>query len=723
MAWKASDFKKYEVNDMLLLKKKLFLGLCIQCIIFTSCAQGNEKKKVSVDSQQTDNQNRLINAKSPYLRQHADNPVDWYEWGPEALKKAKDENKPLIISIGYSACHWCHVMEHESFMDSAVAKIMNEEFVSIKIDREERPDIDQIYMNAAHLITGRGGWPLNAFALPDGRPFYAGTYFPKDQWKQVLTQLADVYKNDYDKVLQQAESLTQGIKSQEVITVAGDSTVNFTKDTYKRIFAKWQPMIDYNRGGYSKAPKFPLPAGWEFVLQYHYLTGNDKALEAVTTTLDAMAKGGIYDQIGGGFARYSTDNRWFAPHFEKMLYDNGQLVSLYSNAYKATKDERYAEVIRETLEFIKREMTSPEGGFYSSLNADSEGEEGKFYVWTREEIKEALGEKTAALIIEYYQVKKSGNWEHGKNILYRKENKRDFAEKNDLSLEEWNNMLSKAKNQLLEMRSHRIRPSTDDKVLTSWNALMMKGYIDAYLALGDKDYLQSAVKNARFLESNMIREKGRLWRNYKGGEAGIEAFLDDYALLADAYIKLYQATLDVHWLDLARKVADYAIAHFKDEQSGMFYYTSDQSENLIVRKMEITDNVIPASNSVMAHVLYRLGEYYYHQPYMKMSKIMLNQVSKDTPGGGPYYANWAMLMGLIAYEPYEVAIMGSKAEEKNKELQSRYLPTAFFMGGREENLPLLENKLMEGKTIIYVCRNKSCKLPVMEVDQALRQMQ
>jgi uncharacterized protein YyaL (SSP411 family) len=723
MAWKASDFKKYEVNDMLLLKKKLFLGLCIQCIIFTSCAQGNEKKKVSVDSQQTDNQNRLINAKSPYLRQHADNPVDWYEWGPEALKKAKDENKPLIISIGYSACHWCHVMEHESFMDSAVAKIMNEEFVSIKIDREERPDIDQIYMNAAHLITGRGGWPLNAFALPDGRPFYAGTYFPKDQWKQVLTQLADVYKNDYDKVLQQAESLTQGIKSQEVITVAGDSTVNFTKDTYKRIFAKWQPMIDYNRGGYSKAPKFPLPAGWEFVLQYHYLTGNDKALEAVTTTLDAMAKGGIYDQIGGGFARYSTDNRWFAPHFEKMLYDNGQLVSLYSNAYKATKDERYAEVIRETLEFIKREMTSPEGGFYSSLNADSEGEEGKFYVWTREEIKEALGEKTAALIIEYYQVKKSGNWEHGKNILYRKENKRDFAEKNDLSLEEWNSMLSKAKNQLLEMRSHRIRPSTDDKVLTSWNALMMKGYIDAYLALGDKDYLQSAVKNARFLESNMIREKGRLWRNYKGGEAGIEAFLDDYALLADAYIKLYQATLDVHWLDLARKVADYAIAHFKDEQSGMFYYTSDQSENLIVRKMEITDNVIPASNSVMAHVLYRLGEYYYHQPYMKMSKIMLNQVSKDTPGGGPYYANWAMLMGLIAYEPYEVAIMGSKAEEKNKELQSRYLPTAFFMGGREENLPLLENKLMEGKTIIYVCRNKSCKLPVMEVDQALRQMQ
>jgi uncharacterized protein YyaL (SSP411 family) len=716
----------------MILKKNLFLGICIQFIILSSCAQSNKRQEEdsSVDSseefnsdQSPDEYNRLINAKSPYLQQHANNPVDWYEWGPEALQKAKDENKPLIISIGYAACHWCHVMEHESFMDSTVAKIMNENFVSIKIDREERPDIDQIYMNAAHLITGRGGWPLNAFALPDGRPFYAGTYFPKEQWIDVLKQLSDLYKTEHAKVVKQAEALTEGIKRQEIITLPGDATRNYSKATYQGIFNNWQSMIDRNKGGLKKAPKFPLPAGWEFLLQYHYLTKNEQALKAVTTTLDEMAKGGIYDQIGGGFARYSTDTRWFAPHFEKMLYDNGQLVSLYAHAYKVTKDHTYAEVIRETLEFIKREMTSPEGGFYSSLNADSEGEEGKFYVWTREEIEKALNDRTAELIIDYYQVKKSGNWEHNKNILYRKESKRKFAGKKNLSLNEWNKILSRAENRLLNERSKRIRPSTDDKVLTSWNALMMKGYIDAYLALGEESYLKTALQNARFLEENMIRKNGRLWRNYKDGEAGIEAFLDDYALLADAYIQLYQATLDVHWLNLARKITDYAIAHFLDEQSGMFYYTSDQSENLIVRKMEITDNVIPASNSVMAHVLYRLGEYFYHQQYMQMSEIMLNHVAKKVPAGGPYYANWGMLMGLLAYEPYEVAIMGSQAQEKNKILQSDFLPTSLFMGGDEENLPLLENKLADGKTMIYVCRNKMCKMPVTEVDKALELME
>ncbi|MEX1241988.1 MAG: thioredoxin domain-containing protein, partial [Cyclobacteriaceae bacterium] len=629
---------------IIIIRNNILIGLCVQFVILTGCAQSNNKKE---DSEP----NRLEKAKSPYLRQHADNPVDWYEWGPEALQKAKDENKPLIISVGYAACHWCHVMEHESFMDTSVAKIMNENFVAVKIDREERPDIDQIYMNAAQLLTGRGGWPLNAFALPDGRPFYAGTYFPKDQWIQVLKQMDDVYKNQHEKVLQQATQLTQGIKRQEVITLAGDSTVRFSKSTYEGIFRRWQPKIDFSNGGFSSAPKFPLPAGWEFVLQYHYLTGDDKALKAVITTLDEMAKGGIYDQIGGGFARYSTDALWFAPHFEKMLYDNGQLVSLYAHAYKVTKDETYSRVINETLEFINREMTSPEGGFYASLNADSEGEEGKFYVWTKEEIEDVLNPKTAKLVTDYYQVKKSGNWEHDKNILYRKEGMNTFAKRNGLSVEEWEKMLYEADDKLLKERSKRIRPSTDDKILTSWNALMMKGYIEAFLALGNEDHLKSALKNARFLEENMIRKNGRLWRNYKDGEAGIEAFLDDYALLADAYVLLYQATLDVHWLNLARTITDYAVIHFRDKKSGMFYYTSDQSEKLIARKMEVTDNVIPASNSVIANVLFRLGEYYYHQPYIQMSKTMLNHVVEDIPQGGPYYANWAMLMGLMAYEP------------------------------------------------------------------------
>lgn len=715
-----------------MLNSKYILSvLLFQFVILTGCGQNGETNEYSKNSKDQNSElNDLADAKSPYLRQHADNPVNWHEWGAEALEKAKKENKPLLISIGYAACHWCHVMEHESFMDSTVAKIMNEHFVPIKIDREERPDIDQIYMNAVQLLSGRGGWPLNAFALPNGQPYYAGTYFSKDQWIKVLNQMNDVYRNDYEKVQQQAIQLTKGIQSQEIITVAGDSTAEFLKNSYKTLFQNWLSRIDFKKGGYDKAPKFPLPTGWEFLLQYHYLTGKDKALEAVVTTLDEMAKGGIYDQIGGGFARYSTDADWFAPHFEKMLYDNGQLISLYAHAYKLTKDETYAEVIRETLEFIKREMTSSQGGFYSSLNADSEGEEGKFYVWTSSEIDQVLDGKTAELVKDYYGVKNRGNWEHGNNILYRESEKMEFAENNDMSLQEWDKMLKSAKKKLLKARSKRERPSTDDKVLTSWNALMLKGYVDAYLALGDEAYLKTALKNAHFLEANMMRKNGRLWRNYnpasrKGwdGEAGIEAFLDDYALLADAYIHLYQATFDKHWLDLAKKLTDYSIAHFQDPKSGMFYYTSDQSEKLIARKMEITDNVIPASNSLMAHVLYKMGEYYYHKPYIQMSKTMLNHVVDDIPEAGPYYANWASLLGLMAYEPYEIAIMGDAAQNKNLAMQSHYLPTAIFMGGAEENLSLLKNKLVKDETIIYVCKNKVCKLPVQQVEDALKQIE
>ncbi|MGJ3236043.1 thioredoxin domain-containing protein [Marivirga sp.] len=695
-----------------------------QFVIIAGCSQNNKSDKSSSDRAIASDTtlNRLANAKSPYLRQHADNPVDWYEWGEEALDKAKEENKPLLISIGYSACHWCHVMEHESFMDSSVAKIMNENFVSIKIDREERPDIDQIYMNAAQLISGRGGWPLNAFAMPDGRPFYAATYFPKKEWKEILTQLSNTYQNDFKKVDEQAELLTQGIRQQDMIKPALDSTSGFAESVYDNIYKNWKTIIDFKKGGFDRAPKFPLPVGWDFLLQYHYLTENEEALEAVIVTLDEMAKGGIYDQIGGGFARYSTDAEWFAPHFEKMLYDNGQLVSLYADAYKVTKNESYASIIRETLTFIEREMTSSEGGFYSSLNADSEGEEGKFYVWTQQEIHDVLNEETAKLISDYYQVKKSGNWEHRSNILHRKEGKRAFSEKHNRKVGEWDKMLSKAKEKLMDRRSERIRPSTDDKILTSWNALMLSGYVDAYLALGEKEYLKSALKNAQFLEDNMLREDGRLWRNYKDGEAGIEAFLDDYALLADAYIQLYQATFDIHWLNLAKTITDYAINNFKDDKSGMFYYTSDQSENLIARKMEIRDNVIPGSNSVMATVLYKLGEYFYNQFYINMSKTMLNQVSEDTSAGGPYYANWAKLMGLMAYEPYEIAIIGRQSVEKSLIMQNEFLPTALFMGGEKENLPLLENKLRKDNTIIYVCRNKTCKLPVKEVEKALGQM-
>lgn len=610
-------------------------------------------------------------------------------------------------------------MERESFLDSSVAKIMNENFISIKIDREERPDIDQIYMEASQILTGRGGWPLNAFALPHGRPFYAGTYYPKQQWKNLLKEISNLYNNKHDIIVKQANKLTQGIKNQEVILSADKSDVQFSKSEYVNILMPWKKMFDLKRGGFNGVPKFPLPISWEFLLQYHYLTDSKLALEAVTVTLDEMAKGGIYDQIGGGFARYAIDSYWFAPHFEKMLYDNGQLVSLYAHAYKLTKNKNYFQVIRETLEFISREMTSPEGGFYSSLNADSEGEEGQFYVWTGAEVEKVLDKETVKLIKDYYQVKKSGNWEPNKNILHRKESIAEFAKKNNLSVNDWEAKLNVAKQKLFEERETRIRPSTDNKILTSWNSLMMKGYVDAYLALGDRDYLEVALKNAHFIETNMIREDGSLLRNYKDGKANINAFLDDYALLADAYIQLYQATFDVHWLNLTKKLTDYAIEHFMNEKQNMFYYTSDLSENLIARKMEIADNVIPSSNSVMANVLLKLGEYFYHKHYTTISRTMLNQVSNDAQQNGPYYSNWAILMGYVAYELYEVAITGDNTYEKNLQMQQNYLPTTMFMGGTEENLPLLENKVVEGETTIFVCQQKSCKILVTEVEKAL----
>lgn len=703
----------------MIFKRFLFWGSLSQFILVAACAQergGHNMEKVGVP-----HKNRLSQAKSPYLLQHADNPVDWYEWGAEALERAKKENKPLLISIGYAACHWCHVMEHESFMDSTVAQLMNDNFVAIKIDREERPDIDQIYMDAVQLLTGSGGWPLNAFALPDGRPFFAGTYFPKDQWKKVLEEIHKVYIEKQDKVQEQAAKLTDGIKGQELVALPA-SEATFSESTYRNIFPKIQKKIDYKKGGFARAPKFPMPVGWEFLLQYHYLVGDEEALDAVTRTLDEMAKGGIYDQIGGGFSRYSVDADWFAPHFEKMLYDNGQLVSLYAHAYKVTESGTYAEVIRETLEFIRREMTSPNGGFYASLNADSEGEEGKYYVWTVEALNQILTGKTRELFHAYYQTKDKGNWENNHNILFRNRDKLQFAMDKKMPVNEWETLLADAKEKVRIARNARIRPTTDDKVLTGWNAIMLKGYVDAYLALGDSTYLEAALKNAVFLEENMLRENGRLWRNYNDGHAGIEAFLDDYALLAEAYIALYQATFNVHWLQLSRSIADYAITHFRDERSGMFYYTSDESEALVARKMELMDNVIPASNSVMAHVLYRLGEFYYHQPYIDMAATMLNQVAKDVAINGEYYANWGLLMGLIAYEPNEVAIMGREARDKNIEIQKKYLPTTLFMGGETENLPLLEYKLMPNETIIYVCRNKACKLPVTAVSEAVGQL-
>ena len=691
------------------MKKELIYIVIGLCFISVGCNRSSNTEEV----------HRLSIASSPYLREHADNPVDWYEWGEEALRKAKSENKPLLISIGFSSCHWCHVMERESFMDTAVARVMNENFIPVKVDREQRPDIDQIYIHAAQLISGSAGWPLNAFALPDGRPFFAGTYLPKEDWLSLLHQVIDTYQNDRSAITRQAEALTKGIRTGEFISSERDSTQKVTRATYVRTVDDWRSQLDDTFGGQRGAPKFPMPVIWESVLQAHVLNGDAPSLKIVTTTLDRMAAGGIYDHLGGGFSRYTTDEAWKVPHFEKMLYDNAQLVSLYAHVFQVTGDSFYQEILVETLGFIDREMKDTTGGFYSSLNADSEGEEGRYYTWTREEIEKILGPNTAALFCKYYGVTESGNWEHGRNILYR-----DATTPGSVVMDgEGHEQLDDAKSKLFEARRARPAPSTDTKMITSWNALMLIGYLDAYSATSDSSYLQSALVNATFLRNKMIRKEGGLWRNYSSGTAEIDGFLDDYANLSLAFIKLYQRTFDIRWLQEARALSEFAIQHFRDPQTGLFFYTSDLSEQLVVRKKEIADEVMPSSNSVMSEVLLLLGEYYQDSTYSLLATTMLDQVSALQSGvSGIYYANWNRVSGWAAWRPFEVAILGDQALKKCREMQKHYNPLALYSGGQKENLPLLDNKLVEGRTIIYVCRNNVCKLPVEDVDDALSQL-
>lgn len=688
-----------------------FFYLVIFSWLLIACNDLSDQKK-----------NRLAQASSPYLQEHADNPVDWYEWGDEALQLATQENKPLLISIGYASCHWCHEMEKESFMDTAVARMMNENFINIKIDREERPDIDNIYTNACQLLTGGdSGWPLNAFALPDGKPFFAGTYYTKESWINLLKQISKAYRQQYKKVELQANALTNGIAGIEFSLIKPDtqSTV-ISQQVYNNYFDSIYKNLDLANGGLKGAPKFPMASLGEFLLQYQYLTGNKKALDAVTTTLTKMALGGIYDQVGGGFARYSTDSLWRIPHFEKMLYDNAQLISLYSHAYQATKNDFFEIIVKETSSFIDKELTSPEGAFYSSLNADTEDGEGEFYTWQDKELKQAL-DKTAPLIVSYYNVTPTG--EDQKNILYSSYTPYEFAVMNKITVNDFKDQLQKSKNILLAERNKRKKPTVDDKVLTSWNALMIKAYADAYAAWGDKTFLERALKAASFIEKNMLRSDGHLWRNYRNGKASIDGFLDDYSQLAKAYIKLYQVTFDKNWLLLAQKMADYAIANFFDKESSMFFYTSSASKGLAVRKMEIMDNVIPSSNAVMAETLFLLGLYFDHPDYLEKTTAMLNKTAGKVAGMASYYSQWCWLTGLFSYGHYEVAIMGKDAKEKNLVMQRNFLPKCIFMGETdEENLPLLENKLTEDRTLVYVCTNKTCKLPVEDPSKAIQQI-
>ena len=654
--------------------------------------------------------NRLQTETSPYLLQHAQNPVDWFPWGAEALTKAKAENKPILVSIGYSACHWCHVMEHESFEKDEVAEVMNRHFVSIKIDREERPDIDAIYMDAVQAMGVQGGWPLNVFLMPDGKPFYGGTYFPKQNWIKLLEAVHHGFTNNQDELQKSADGFTENMlfKDSEKYGLSADNQI-FTNDELDKMYHKLAQTFDSEWGGFERSPKFPMPSVWQFLLRYAHLQKDEIALNHLKFTLNKMAIGGIYDQLGGGFARYSVDGEWFCPHFEKMLYDNGQLVSLYAQAHTLTQEPLYKEVVYETIGWLSREMTSPEGGFYSALDADSEGVEGKFYVWTKAEIGEILGENTESFC-QNYQVSDYGNWEHGVSILWKKEANlnADFKE----SIEK-----------LMTKRADRIRPGLDDKILCSWNGLMLNGLVDAYRAFGEKRFLDLALKNAHFIKDNFLKDSV-LNHSYKNGETKIQGFLEDYAAVIEAYINLYQATFEENWLHLAEKLTLYVCQNFWDEEDQLFYFTDGNAEELIARKKEIFDNVIPSSNSIMARNLYTLGILLDREDFKDLSILMLSKMKNLLLSNVDYLTNWACLATQMISATAEIAIVGKEVNEFRKEIDSRFYPNKVISGTTSESkLPLLENRMSkEGETKIFVCYNKTCQLPVKSVAEAFEQM-
>ena len=700
---------------------RIIVLLAISAIIF-SC-KNQTKDDMSKEHKYT---NDLIHETSPYLLQHAHNPVNWHAWNEETLELAKKENKLLLISIGYAACHWCHVMEHESFEDSTVAAIMNEHFINVKVDREERPDVDQVYMNAVQLLTGRGGWPLNAIALPDGRPFWGGTYFPKKNWINALEQLAELYENEPEKAEEYAQKLTEGIQQSDIINLNTEEP-NFTEIELVEAVDNWKEYMDFNKGGRTGAPKFPMPGGLQFLLRYGVQNDDSKIIDYVNTSLTQMAYGGIYDHVGGGFARYSVDDHWHIPHFEKMLYDNAQLLSLYANAYLVTKNPLYKQVVYETAEFIERELYNDIGAFYSSLDADSTDDSGKleegiYYVWNQEELKKIIG-SDYDLFAEYYNINNYGKWENEFYHLIRKTSNKDFSTKNNLSTEQLTDKIGKWKKDLLQEREKRNKPRLDDKTLTSWNALMLKGYVNAYTVFNDEKFLKVALKNAHFIINKQFKEDGGLYRNYKDNKSNIEAYLEDYATVIDAFINLYEATLDQNWLQTAKQLTDYSFDHFYDDKSKMFFFTSDKDRELISRKIEVEDNVISSSNSIMANNLFKLGHYYSNKYYADNARIMLNNVKENSIKYGLGASNWLNLYSNYIGDFYEIAIVGNDAHNKLIELNQNYIPNKLIIGSTTESkLPLLEYKYTKDITTIYVCVDGACQLPVNETEKALEQI-
>jgi len=681
-------------------------------LLFWACSKNEAKKG-----------NELVNETSPYLLQHAYNPVNWKAWNKASLKEAEEQNKLIVVSIGYSSCHWCHVMEEESFENDSIAKTMNDNFINIKVDREERPDIDKVYMSAVQLMTGKGGWPLNCITLPDGRPIFGGTYFTKEQWSKILIDISKLYKENPQKVEEYAQQVTDGIKTSELITINKEEAV-FNNEEIITAVNLSKEQLDPIHGGLKGAPKFPMPNTLDYLIRYQHHFNDPEIFDFIKKSLTKMAYGGIYDQIAGGFSRYSVDDRWHIPHFEKMLYDNAQLVSVYSKAYLQDKNELYETIVKETLTFINDELSADNGAYYSSLDADSKNEnkeleEGVFYSWTKEELKTLI--KDYELFADYYNINTSGFWEKDLYVLIRNQSNTEFAKKHNLTKKELKENIRSWKTTLLATRNKRNKPNLDDKILTSWNALMLQGYVDAYKAFGNQIYLKKAVRIGEFILNNQLREDGGLNRNFKNGKSTINGYAEDYATVIQAFISLHEISLDEKCLMLSKTIMEYTITHFYDPESGLFFYTSNKDPNLIARKIEINDGVISSSNSIIGNSLFKLGHYFYDKKMTKLSEQMLNTLKKEIIKTPFAYTNWVHLMTNFTKPYYEVAVVGKNANTVAKKLYSNYLPNILISASdKESEIPLLEYKYLEDKTLIYVCVNGTCKLPLADVSKAIK---
>ena len=664
--------------------------------------------------------NKLIDETSPYLLQHAHNPVDWYPWGDEAFAKAKAEDKPLLVSIGYSACHWCHVMEHESFEDEATARVMNENFINIKVDMEERPDVDQIYMTFVQLTTGRGGWPMNVFLTPEKLPFFGGTYFPPAQrygmpsWQQILMSIAEAWRERRDELLHSANEIVGELRR---VGITELSPAGLTTDQLDSSFQSFVRSFDRTNGGFGGAPKFPPSMSLEFLFRYWKRTGDENALEMVKFTARKMAEGGMYDQLGGGFHRYAVDAVWLVPHFEKMLYDNAQLIRIYLHLFQITREEFYRQVAVDTLEYVKREMLDDSGGFYSSQDADSEGEEGKFFVWTPDEIEEILGSEDAQIFNFYYDVSDEGNFE-GKNIPHVSYTAEAAAKAFKIDVEKLNAVIASGKKKLFAARERRIKPFRDEKVLTAWNGLMLSAFAEAGAALNSEEYLEIAKRNADFILIELQLD-GRLLRTWKEGRAKLNAYIEDYANLADGLIVLYQASGITRYLNEAKRLADLMITEFWDEENGGFFFTSADHEELIVRNKGFYDNATPSGNSVAADVLLRLAKFFGEEKYERFATTVLRlvapQIKRHPQGFGRALSTLEFHLSPVK----EVAVIGPRGNELEREVLDRYLPNfviAISDDPSNDGTPLINGKTtLDGKAAAYVCENFACQRPVTEV--------